>query len=86
MKIGETILDQIPLEIIEKFLELRESKEEMILSQRYEDADELRKKEREIIRIYPDLVVDWKYNENIKEYCIKRRRDEKINTIIDENF
>ena len=85
MKIGETILDQIPLEIIEKFLELRESKEEMILSQRYEDADELRKKEREIIIIYPDIDVDWQYSEDIKEYCIKRRRDEKINTIIDEN-
>ena len=78
-------LDKIPLETIEYYLFLKLKKRESVKSQRYEEAAELREKEREIIRIYPDIDVDWKYNENIKEYCIKRRRDEKINTIIDEN-
>lgn len=78
-------LDKIPLETIEYYLFLKLKKREVVKSQRYEEAAELREKEREIIIIYPDIDVDWQYSENLKEYCIKRRRDEKINTIIDEN-
>jgi hypothetical protein len=78
-------LDKIPLETIEYYLFLKLKKREVVKSQRYEEAAELREKEREIIRIYPDIDVDWQYSENLKEYCNKRRRDEKINTIIDEN-
>jgi len=78
-------LDKIPLETIEYYLFLKLKKRESVKSQRYKEAAKLREKEIEIIRIYPDIDVDWQYSENLKDYCIKRRRDEKINTIIDEN-
>ena len=85
MKIDENILDQIPLDVIENYIKIKELKHEVVKAQKYEKADELLEMEKAIEVQYPKLYVGWERVSDLKDYCFKRRRDEKINTIIDEN-
>ena len=85
MKIDETILNQIPLDVIENYIKIKELKHEVVKAQKYEKATELREMKKAIYVQYPKLYVGWERVSDLKDYCIKCRRDEKINTIIDEN-
>ena len=83
----EDILDKISIEDIEYYIDITDQKNHELKNQRYENAAKLRDKQREFVRNNTSISeIDRFINYNtpiIKKYVIQRRRDEKIDTLID---
>lgn len=83
--IENSLLDTVPLEKIEEYLNTLNHLAESVKNQDYETSTNLRLKQQELTQMYPIinlLGISYSHSQ-FSEYCKRRKRDEKLKQILE---